>query len=179
MSNSKSGAGEAVGKIAAAMNSARGARDGGSFLSPGDVSALRRMNLGVPAGAFWRLMISFVPERERAGDEMERRWALVCQGMAWMAPHCHDTAVPPGQALAATGFSSEDRPIRINRLLRAEGEAFEGLFLSACRFLAAKAQPVNWRSMSTLALRQGDAERKQLARDFYSRKPTAAPADAA
>ncbi len=87
-----------------------------------------------------------------------------------------DASTSPGQALASSGFSSENRPIRINRLLRAEGDAFEGLFLSACRFLASKAQPVDWRSMSFLALRQGDTERKQLAREFYSPKKAAVPA---
>jgi CRISPR type I-E-associated protein CasB/Cse2 len=176
MSDRTSTIGEMAGEIAAKINAARGAREGGSFLSPGDVSDLRRMDLAVPSGAFWRLMVACVPERHRSGDEAERRWALVCQGMAWMAPHAHDASTSPGRALASTGFSSEDRPIRINRLLRAEGDAFEGLFLSACRFLASKAQPIDWRSMSFLALRQGDTERKQLARDFYSPKKAPVPA---
>src|SRR4051812_8813799 len=93
--------GDAVGKIAAAMNAARGARDGGSFLSPGDLSDLRRMDLAVPPGPFWRLMAAYVPERMRSGDEFERRWALALQGMAWMSPHAHDATIPPGQALAS------------------------------------------------------------------------------
>lgn len=178
MSEKEGSAGEAARTIATMVDAARGARGGGGFLSPGDVSDLRRTILDVPPGAYWRLMMAFVPERERAGDEAERRWALVCQGMAWMAPHCHEAGKLPGQVLAVTGFSSEDRPIRINRLLRAEGKAFEELFLSACRFLAAKAQPVDWRPMAALALRQGDGERKRLARDFYARKAIS-PATAA
>jgi len=176
MSDPESSTDEAVTKIAAAINGARGARRGGGFLSPGDVSDLRRMDISIPTGAFWRLMAQYVPERQRATDEAERRWALICQGIAWMAPNAHDARQSPGQALAATGFSSDDRPIRINRLLRAENGTFEGLFLSACRFLSAKAQPIDWRSMAMLALRQGDTERKRLARDFYTRK---APAPAA
>ena len=42
----------AVTKIAGAISAARGAREGGHFLSPGDVSDLRRMDVTQPAGAF-------------------------------------------------------------------------------------------------------------------------------
>lgn len=161
---------EAVTKIASIVSAARGARDGGHFLSPGDVADLRRMDIGQPAGAFWRLMVAIVPERDRANDEQERRWALVCRAIAVMAPRAHDGTVRPGAGLSSAGFSSEDRPIRINRLLRAEGDAFEDLFLAACAFLAAKAQPVDWRSFARLALNQDEAARKELARDFYQTK---------
>lgn len=165
----------AVAAVAHAIDAARGAREGGHFLSPGDVASLRRMALGNPDGAFWRLMVAFVDDGLRATAEQERRWALVCKAMAFMAPRAHDAAMRPGAALAETGFSSEDRPIRINRLLRAEGEAFEDLFLAACRFLASRAQPVDWRSFARLVVMQDDAARKQLARDFYSKgRPAAA-----
>jgi hypothetical protein len=169
---------KAVGTIASHLHSARGARDGFSFLSPGDVADLRRMRLGNPPGAFWRLM-ALVPPYMVSGEQAERRWALVCQGMAWMAPNVHDGSAPAGRMLALSGFSSEDRPLRINRLLRSEGEAFEDLFLSACRFLASRAQPVDWRGFAALAIRQGDTERKTVARDFYTRKAIPAAAVAA
>ena len=176
MSDEQVGTGSAIGKIASVMGSARGAKGGGGFLSPGDVSELRRMDVGVPCGAFWRLMVAFVPERERAGDEAERRWALACKGMAVMSPNAHDGTVPPGRALALTGYSSEDRPIRINRLMRATDESFDDLFMSACRFLAAKAQPVDWRSFARFAIERDETQRKRLARDFYSRGPASAEA---
>lgn len=159
---------EAIGKIAASISAAKGARSGGSFLSPGDVASLRRMDIGIPPGPFWRLMSAYVPEHFRSGEEAERRWALVLKGMAVMAPNTHDGSRRPGAMLNQVGFASEDRPIRINRLLRAEGESFEDLFLRACSFLASKAQPIDWRVMARFALFQGDSERKTLARDFYS-----------
>ena len=176
MSDYKEEFGKAVTSVAGCLRSAKGARDGYSFLSPGDVADLRRMDRANPPGAFWRLMAT-LPPGLCSGEERERRWALVCQGMAWMAPNVHDANSPAGRVLASCGFSSEDRPLRINRLLRAEGETFEDLFLSACRFLASRAQPVDWCGFAALAIKQGDMERRAIARDFYIRK--AAPAAAA
>jgi hypothetical protein len=126
------------------------------------------MDISVPCAAFWRLMSDFVPEHRRSGRDKETRWALVCKAMAVMAPNVHDGAISPGQGLNRTGFSSDDRPIRINRLLRAEGSAFEDLFLSASAFLAAKAQPVDWRKFAKLALNQDEKARNSLARDFFT-----------
>jgi CRISPR type I-E-associated protein CasB/Cse2 len=166
-----------IGKIAEVLKTAKGARAGGGFFNPGDVAELRRMNTSVPCGAFWRLMVTFIPEGHRIGEEKERRWAVICQGMAWMAPHIHDGSKRPGQALSLVGYSSEDRPIKINRLFRASDDTFDDLFLSACRFLGSKAQPVDWRSFAKFALYRGDTERKQLARDFYS-NASAVPAEA-
>lgn len=168
MSTSTSNLDAAVAKIAGAIDGARGARQGGGFLSPGDVSDLRRMDIAVPCAAFWRLMDQFGDDLPHHDEEAERRWALILRGMATMAPRAHDPSVRPGAALSMTGFSSEDRPIRVNRLLKAEGEGFEDLLLSACRFLASKAQPVDWRSFARFALYQDEAARKELARDFYS-----------
>jgi CRISPR type I-E-associated protein CasB/Cse2 len=159
---------EGMAKVASTIDAARGARKGGSFLSPGDVADLRRMDVARPPSAFWRLMSTFVPEGVRRGDETERRWALACRCMAIMAPNAHQSDIRPGEALASSGFASEDRPLRINRLLRADGEAFEDLLQSACIFLASRARPVNWRSLGKLAVYRDDDARRELARDFFS-----------
>jgi CRISPR type I-E-associated protein CasB/Cse2 len=160
----------AIVAVARSIEAARGARKGGgTFLSPGDVSDLRRCDPACPPTSFWRLL-GLIPELEKRGEEAERRWAVVFKGMALMAPNVHEAAkgTAPGKVFNTTGFSSDERPIRINRLLRAEDDAFEDLFLSACRFLRSRAAPVDWRSFATLAIRRGDAERRTLARDFYS-----------
>ncbi len=158
----------AVGKIAVALEKAGGARDGWSFLSPGDVSGLRRMDPKRPCSAFWRILETFVPEGMRRSTETERRWALVCQGMAFMAPRVHDMSKPFGRALYEAGFASEDRPMRVNRLLAAEDEVFEEYLLSACRYLAAKAQPANWVGISRLFINQDAAARRDLAKSFFT-----------
>lgn len=145
---------------------ARSSRDGGRFLSPGDVADLRRMDLNATCAAYWRLMAKFVVGKDLP-KIVERRWALAFRGMAVMAPHVHDGQKSPGAALAELGYSSENRPLRLNRLLRAEDETFEDLFLTACRYLSAKAVAINWASMGRLALIQDDNSRKAMARDFY------------
>jgi len=158
---------EAARSVASKVDAARGARDGGAFLSPGDVADLRRMDPDSPCSAFWRLMARFVPAELRQGDELERRWAVACRMMARMAPHAHDAAEKPGSALSSAGFASDDRPNRINRLLSAEGTAFEDFLASACAFLAAKASPVDWGSLAWLVVHQDATSRRRLARDFF------------
>lgn len=163
---------KAVLAIALDLKKARGGREAArekgppSMLTPGDVSSLARMDLGVPAAAFWRLMAEHVPAEMRQGAA-ERGWALALKGMALMAPHHQVDGQHPGLALAKAGFSPDERFFRVNRLLKAEGEAFEDLFLRACSFLASKAEPVDWRDFTRLAVYADDAARNDFARAFF------------
>lgn len=162
--------------VALSIAGAKGARQGGGFLSPGDVADLRRGNPTLPPPAFWRLMTAFVHPVFRSGDKKEMRWGLVCKAMAVMSPHIHDAFQRPGAALCRVDFASVDRSMRINRLLRADGEAFDDLLLSAARVLAAKAQPVDWRSFGRLIVERSNADRRILARDFFNAATRPEPA---
>ena len=139
----------------------------GSCLSKGDVAALRRMDVNRPDSAFFRLMASV--SHDDTPDAHDARWAVVAKAMAMMAPHHHAAGVKPGQALRDSGFSASS-DLRISRLLKAEGEAFTDYLLSAVRFLANKARPVNWFSFAELVFFQNDKARNRLAREFYSFK---------
>lgn len=82
-----------------------------------------------------------------------RAWGLVLQGMALMAPNPHAPGRSPGAVLASAGLSET----RVSRLLRAEGEAFDALFLSICRFLRAEGFAVDWIQFGRLALERVNA----------------------
>lgn len=158
----------AVAAVASAIDRAGDAQQGGSFLSRGDIAALRRLDYAVPPSAFWRLMASLVPEELRRGAERERRWAIVCQGVAIMSPHAHDASVTPGAALASAGFASDDRPMKLNRLLSSDDGAFDGLAISCCRFLSSKAVAFDWRKFAAFIVFRDEESRRRLARDFFS-----------
>lgn len=136
----------------------------GSVLSKGDISSLRRMDIGAPAIAFWRLMAAVSRD-----DTPHGPWALVVKCMAIMAPHIHQNGAKPGQALRDAGFSSSS-DLRISRLLKAEGAPFEDYLVSAVRFLANKGRPLNWFSFAEFVFFQNSEAKNRLARDFYSIK---------
>lgn len=144
-------------------------RDGKGMLDGGDVAALKRMDPEVPHSAFWRLAATLPDELRAIGGEL--RWALAIRAMAVMAPNVQG-GISLGTALRKADFANEDRPMRVNRLLGAEGEAFDDLFLSACRFLASKAQPFDWGGAIRLVLRGDPTSRRYLARAFFSVRPT-------
>lgn len=133
----------------------------GSVLSRGDISALRRMDTDLPSVAYWRLMAS-VNHQDSMG-----RWPLVVKCMALMAPHVHHPEAYPGHALRDAGFSSSS-DLRISRLLKAEGAAFEDYLISAVRYLANKGRPVNWFRFAEFVYYQNNEAKNRLARDFYS-----------
>ena len=115
------------------------------------------------------------PEKFQAGDpgmdstERERRWATILQAMA-----IHAGAFRPaagfGQALASSDFSE----LRLQRLLRAEGNRLLDEARIVARFLAAKHQPINWIELADLVLnqrsRRAESLRRKIARDYYSTK---------
>ena len=156
----------------------------GRNFSPGDRAALRRMDLDNPdAAAFWRLL---APRGQLGCPPLERKWALILNGIALMTPtisretggrSAHDGATPVGRALflgggtqRAKGFYSETR---FNRLLTARGSMLRILLARMFRMLAATDVSFNWREMAQFILNEDYDEeraedaRRRMARDYY------------
>ena len=150
-------------------------------LGTGPLAELRRMEpaTGLLPPAFWKLLIEHVPDDLRQGTEAEqaeaeRAWAVIIHGMALMAPEPHRSGTSAGTVLAETGYSEP----RFVRLLRAEGEGFAKEVQTACRWLATKAERINWRKFTFFLLSRlhprfsSDDNRKNqthhLARAYFS-----------
>jgi CRISPR type I-E-associated protein CasB/Cse2 len=157
---------EAVGKLIGEFE--RCVKGQASVLSRSDISKLKRMDTDVPTVSFWRLLASVSTPETPTGDA---RWALVVKCMALMSPNIHSSApsCSPGLALRDVGYSASS-DLRISRLLKAEGRAFEDYLISAVRYLANKAQPVNWFRFAEFVFFQTPTTKNRLAKDFYSQK---------
>lgn len=141
-------------------------------LSPGDVAALRRLGPGdVAVPAFWKLaascLVEALPQGGEARDLAERRWAAIASGMAVTAG-LHRAGRRAGAALAEAGYSE----LRLERLLRAQGDQLLVEVRGAARFLAAKAVELDWAELAALVLADpdepsGDAVRRGLARAYF------------
>jgi CRISPR type I-E-associated protein CasB/Cse2 len=136
-----------------------------AVINRGDISAFRRMNPSLPTPGFWKLMAAVHVEGAPGTDE---RWAVVVKAMALMTPNLQ-SSMSPGAALARAGFSATS-DLRINRLLKAEGAAFDDYMLSAIRYLANKAVGVNWWRFADFLHWPTDKRKLQLAKDFYLSK---------
>jgi CRISPR system Cascade subunit CasB len=146
----------------------------------GDLAAVRRLDPDHPsAPAFWRLLMRTVPEDRRRSPDAERRWALILHGMALMAPHHHDPAIPVGRALFVAGYSEQ----RLGRLLDARGLQFCALLPRLCRQLAQKPQALDWRELGQLVRSIDHAEEKaenirvRIARSYYGAEAATGKAD--
>lgn len=184
------GAGEPPGWEATAARIAR--RIAREDFPRGDLAALRRMVPGDGgAPAYWRLMA----EAGLPGSPaVERKWALVLQGIALMTPtagrspgrSAHAPEIPVGRALFLGGdprrnsaFYSE---MRLNRLLAARGPAFHALLARMFRMLASAGVSFDWREMARLILSDGYDEepaeqaRRRIARAYYEAERRSASA---
>ncbi len=153
----------------------------------GDLAALRRMTPGAPAAAYWRLMA----EEDLLGSPaVERKWALILQGIAIMTPTAnrpgngrgaHDPGTPVGRALflgddpaRSSALYSE---MRLNRLLSAHGPALHALLARMFRMLAAQGVSLDWREMARFILsdgydeERGEEARRRIARAYYRAEP--------
>ena len=72
---------------------------------------------------------------------------MILSGMAAMAPRPHRQGFLLGRALAQADLSEA----RFLRLLKADGPVFEDLVRRLTRFLAVKAEPVDWVELAQLA----------------------------
>ena len=141
-------------------------------LSPGDLAALRRLDLDDPTEpAFWQVMVAWVepswvvPNQAARRDYAERDWACVLNALVLMVG-LHQPGRALGSALAAAGFSE----LRLSRLLRASDAGLRTEVRLAARYLGSKAEPCNHVELATLVLSRQDPDdrvRRQIARNYY------------
>jgi CRISPR system Cascade subunit CasB len=152
-----------IGAVAAALAADR--------ISTGDLAALRRLDVTHPVeGAFWRLYFDRIADpadtrRSESQDADARRWAVILKGMAIMAPivHAHEEA---GALIHRAGYSE----LRLWRLLRADADRLPDALVHLCRYMTAKALPLNWITLAELLLATDDTAdqaRRRIARSFY------------
>ncbi|MDR6771501.1 type I-E CRISPR-associated protein Cse2/CasB [Azospirillum sp. BE72] len=150
--------------------------DHGKCFDSGLVARLRRLPAGTPAGVdVWRALYDGLGADRadallsgRSADRVGAGWALVLHGMALMAPGPHRQGRRAGEALAEAGFSET----RLTQLLRADADGFPDHFATACRFLRAKGEEVDWTEFGQLALKRlglspgYEAAADRIARDY-------------
>jgi CRISPR system Cascade subunit CasB len=132
----------------------------------GERAALKRLTPRLPPPlTFYRFAFRHLPE---GWEAQQAEWMAVITGLALMCPGPHRPDRPTGRALAEAGYSEA----RLERLLAAEGEDLHTLTLRAARFLAAKAESVNWVDLARLLLTKDKGKlekvRFKFARDYYS-----------
>lgn len=132
----------------------------------GERAALKRLTPRLPPSlTFYRFAFRHFPE---GWEAQQAEWLAVISGLALMCPAPHRPDRPAGRALAEAGYSEA----RLERLLAAEGEYLHTLILRAARFLAAKAESVNWVDLARLLLTKDKGKlekvRFKFARDYYS-----------
>jgi CRISPR system Cascade subunit CasB len=85
-----------------------------------------------------------------------------------MCPEPHRPDRPVGRVLAEAGYSE----VRLERLLAAEGRDLQTLVLRVARFLAPKAESVNWVDLARLLITKDKGKlenvRLKFARDYYT-----------
>ena len=132
----------------------------------GERAALRRMSPDQPPPLyFYRFALRHLPD---GWEGNEADWITLIAGIALMAPHARQPGRGLGTALGEAGYSEG----RLERLLQSEGDTRRTLFLRAVRFLAAKAQPFDWRDGARLLLtrdpKKQETIHRRIARDFYT-----------
>lgn len=136
-------------------------------LSNGKLAELRRISPETPfTPTLWRLLLSRGLENARFGIdqvEWEKRWATLLMGMAHCAPYL-DMNRPLGTALFEAGWSE----LRLDKLLRANGEQLNFLIRRVAHYLANKSQPANWADIASLLFFQ-DGKRSEEVRIGISR----------
>lgn len=131
----------------------------------GERAALKRLTPRLPPSLkFYRFAFRHLPQ---GWEAQQAEWMAVVSGIALMCPEPHRPDRPVGRALAEAGYSEA----RLERLLAAEGEDLHTLVLRAARFLAAKAEAVNWVDLACLLLTRDKGKlenvRFKFARDYY------------
>lgn len=132
----------------------------------GERAALKRLNPRLPPPlTFYRFAFRHLPD---GWETQKAEWMTLVSGLALMCPDPHRPHRPAGRALAEAGYSET----RLERLLVSERRDLQTLVLRAARFLAAKAESVNWIDFARLLLTKdrGKLEnaRMKFARDYYA-----------
>lgn len=138
--------------------------------SPGDLAELRRNH--DPGPAFWRLWVDVIADRWAAPSDasglqaVEDAWRTICAALAVMS-ELHAESARLGSALSETGYSD----LRVERLLRADGEQRATLALDAVRYLASKGKSADVADIALLLLSDDEArdrQRRNIARSYYT-----------
>lgn len=136
----------------------------------GDLADLRRGGARMyTSPGYWRVLLDRVDQDQRADEEAERRWGVILQAMAIMAPDIHAPGQGVGRVLAGIGQDSLEH--RLLRLLRSRGQALEDQMRLMARLLASYNRAVDWSPLAGLVLNR-DEDRKEsirrsIARDYY------------
>lgn len=159
---------DAVSRIAALIG-------GRGSLSTGDIAALRRMDPRRPPAAFFKLeglvLEGQLPGVEEHRERQETHWAAIVSGLAHLgALHRRSQEHRLGYVLAQSAYSE----LRFVRLLQADSERLVDELPMLARYLSVKGQPVDWTGSARLilsadTLRDGERQRRRLARDYYGR----------
>lgn len=143
--------------------------------SAGDLAALRRVKSGDPTClAFWKIAAAELePSLPPAGlrrEEAETRWRGILSAMAELEG-LHEPQRSLGRALAEERYAK----LRLERLLRAHGEALGDSVRTMAHFLGSKAAGFNQADLARLVLSDGrrdeDRARRKIARDYYRAQP--------
>lgn len=136
----------------------------------GDLADLRRGGTRLfTSPGYWRVLLDRVSQSHRLDEEAERRWGVILQAMAIMAPDIHVPKQGLGRVLAGMGQDSLEH--RLLRLLRSEGQVLEDQIRLMARLLASYNRAVDWAPLAGLLLFQDDNRkesiRRSIARDYY------------
>lgn len=151
--------------VSTVMGNFYSAKNNYNQFNKGDISSLRRMNVGDPPVSFWKFMAN---TSNVLNEKTERRWALIVKSMALMSEILNGGAgVTIGSAARKAKFSANS-DIRISRLLKSEGEEFERYVESFVRYMSSKNIGYDWYQFSLFILSPKEDQRRIFARDFYS-----------
>jgi CRISPR system Cascade subunit CasB len=139
--------------------------------SSGDRAALRRWAPGQPIPlAFYRLWLRHL-DSDLPVEGQAEAWMTLAWGLATCGAGCHDLKRPLGRALAEAGFSEA----RLERLLSAPPDLRVDLFMSAARFVAAKAERFDWRDAAqfllTLDANKREGLNRRIAETYFRHLP--------
>ena len=144
----------------------------------GDHAQLRRMDPSDPGPAvFWRLYAgrNLSPI---GGDDSEKKWATIIQGIALLSEHDRGSQKRFGRALFEGDDPNRPTPFyserRLNQLLVARGQTLRTLLRRAFRMLVDTGQCIYWLQVAELVLNddgynsdETDRLRHEVASDYY------------
>lgn len=148
----------------------------GEDFPPGDLAALRRLEVDVPdARAFWALIVRFAPEA-LDDERMQRALAVVVRGMAIACPF-HRAREGERRSLGRALAEADVSELRLLRLLRTEGDRLGHELLTLARLVRSRGDDArfDWHDVLWLLLLAPDREpgqrhRRRIARDYYARR---------
>ncbi len=137
----------------------------------GERAELRRLARGGTNQAFWRVLMTEVPEELTAGKASEDLWAALLAAFALLAPLGSGRQEKLGKALGETGYSEP----RLLRLLRAEAGDIRDELVTAAQWLVAHGRAADWLDLANFVFSRRDREAgsdhpaaRRIARDYFT-----------